>query len=117
MATGNATTVCGYVIAKDQSFCAMGFSVNNPTAKAQMKAMAKAVRIGNFVVNGNEALVTTIVQCPAGSSGCTSNSNPNAGLPTSSVPFSRAFANAINPAQKHTAIPLTLVNGKWYIEL
>ena len=125
MRAGDTTLMCKYVIPSGQSLCTKVYSTQMysvsqlQTVKAQMESRSKLMRVGNFVVSGNEAIVSLLSGCPTNSSNCIPNSNPNAGLPTSTVPFSKAFTNAITPnttGKKH-AIGLVLVSGKWYVDI
>ncbi len=116
--SGNVASTCSYLMTDEQSTCTMTYSMifritGTAQALAKMEASVRWMRTGNFAVSGNEAIVSLMNKCTANSSSCTPNSNPNAGLPTSSLSFSQAFANATTPSD---AVGLVLINGRWRIE-
>ncbi|NNN20575.1 MAG: hypothetical protein HKL80_01050, partial [Acidimicrobiales bacterium] len=48
---------------------------------------------------------------------CTSNSNPNYGLPTGSTTFSQAWVNATSSSSDNFVAPCEKANGTWYVYL
>ena len=132
---GNVASMCSYTITDEQGACVMMYSTMFQIAgaaqalslqsgspswtkemKAELEASVRWMRTGNFAVSGNKAIVSLVNKCTANSSDCTPNTNPNAGLPTSSLSFSQAFANATSSSASGNAVGLVLINGKWRIE-
>lgn len=113
IANGNISAACGFVVPDQQNTCRTGFN----GAKITMSG----AKLGNTYTVGNEALVVLIFSkvCaipPGSTSTCTSNSDANAGLPSSNAGFASAMHNAFT-SPTETDVPCAKVNGQWYVEL
>lgn len=116
--TGNGgSSWSAYVNPSDQQQCTTGTAQVHITISGNFS-------IGNEVIQGTHALVAVTgnnlcahdEEQSTTTISCSSNSNPNAGLPPAAGTFSQAYAAAINTNGSTTA-PCVEVNGNWYIDI
>ena len=114
---GNGSTAwCNYLIPADQSECQEG------AAEADI-SVTGTFTVGNQVIDGTQALVAITGNVCAHddidsttSISCSSNSDPNKGLPPSAGSFSEAYDAATNSNGTATA-PCEEISGSWYINI
>lgn len=114
---GNGSTAwCDYLAPPDQSECQEG------AAEAHI-SITGSFALGNQVIDGSQALVAITGDVCAHddidsttSIACSSNSDPNKGLPSSTDTFSDAYAAATNSNGTATA-PCEEISGSWYINI
>lgn len=93
-------------------------------AVAAVRLSGTGVSIGHTFTDGNRALVVLLARqlCVSAltqtGKSCHSNSNPNAGLPTSPEGFNAAYAGTLSNTKKGiTTIPCIEYSGRWYVNL
>jgi hypothetical protein len=113
MAGGNPVTTCSYVEPNEEGNCLI--TMSNASAGG-----SGTWRLGHSVVSGNEAIVAIELDNVCFSS-CSSNVNPDAGLPRPGRPFGTAFLRTqdgmTNTDGKVYAFGCVRIGGRWYVEL
>ncbi|MFZ0664544.1 MAG: hypothetical protein WAM97_02230 [Acidimicrobiales bacterium] len=110
----DSPAACSFFPVSEQTQC-------NGVAASVFSGSHGSVNVVSQVVQGNEALVAvtgTFCAPFVSQSGndCASNSNPSAGMPTSSGDFAAAFSAAQNESSSTLSpFPMVLTNGKWLL--
>ena len=116
--SGNYTSICDYYLPSIQAQCRAQIA---PEASASPSAIASEIgnvthfAVGYTAVLGDDALVgTTGTYCAVDN--CYTNSDP-AALFSSGKPFTTLWinANATDSTGGYSLVPVTKVDGKWYI--
>ena len=108
--TRNVNQFCALVVPQERQECQSA-----AFATAMRSATISDVAIHQTVVSGDRALVSiTGKLCIAGQ--CHGATDPNVGMPSSTVTFDQAWAKAVGPTPT-AGSPLEKINGKWYIIL
>ena len=110
MAGSNPVTTCGYVDPREEGNCFGAFGTSHGGTGTW--------RPGHSVVFGNEAIVAVELDNVCFSS-CSTNVNPDAGLPRHGLPFGTAFqrTQGDGPSGRDYAFGCVRVGGRWYVEL
>ncbi len=114
---GNGSTAwCDYIDPADQQDCQEGAAEANITVTGTFA-------VGNQVIDGTEALVAITGDVCAHSEedstttiSCSSNNDPNKGLPPGAGTFSEAYATA-SGSNGTTTAPCIEIEGSWYINI
>jgi hypothetical protein len=109
LAGGNPVTTCSYVEPNEEGNCLI--TVSNATAGG-----SGTWRLGNSVKSGNEAIVALELDNVCFSS-CSTNVNPDAGLPRQGQSFGAAFQRTQDGPGKVYAAGCARIGGRWYVEL
>jgi hypothetical protein len=111
MSGANPVTTCSYVDPREEGNC---FSAVGGASKGGTGTW----RPGHSVVFGNEAIVAIELGNVCFSS-CSTNVNPDAGLPRHGLSFGTAFQHTQGdgPAGRDYAFGCVRVGGRWYVEL
>jgi hypothetical protein len=109
LAGGDPFTTCSYVDHNEEGNCLD--TVSNYTSGG-----SGTWRPGHSVVSGNDAIVALELDNVCFSS-CSTNLNPNAGLPRHGQSFGAAFQRAQYGTGKDYAFDCVRVDGRWYVQL
>jgi hypothetical protein len=109
LAGGNPLTTCSYVDHDEEGNCL-------DTVGNDSNGGSGTWRPGHSVVSGNEAIVAIELANVCFSS-CSTNLNPNAGLPRHGQSFGAAFQRAQYGTGKDYAFDCVRVDGRWYVQL
>jgi len=115
LVNSNPATACTFVAPNQQSECNKGF------ANASLKT--SGLGLGNTFTDGSQAIqvVTASSFClgvgaAPTTTTCLSNSNKNAGLPSSDAGFAAALATTFSSSSSPDTACVD-INGAWYVEL
>jgi hypothetical protein len=110
MAGGNPVTTCSYVEPGEEGNCLT--TVGNASSGG-----SGTWRLGHSAVSGNEAIVAIELANVCFSS-CSTNVNPDAGLPRPGQSFAAAFqrTQAVTGARDY-AFGCVRIGRRWYVEL
>jgi hypothetical protein len=110
MAGSDPVTTCGYVEHYEEGNCLE--TVSNASGGG-----TGTWKLGHSVVSGNDAVVAVELANVCFSS-CSTNTNPNAGLPGHGLSFSAAFQHTQEvTGKKIYAFGCVRTDGRWYVEL
>jgi hypothetical protein len=110
LAGGNPVTACSYVDPNEEGNCLI--TVSNATAGG-----SGTWRLGHSVESGNKAIVAFELDNVCFSS-CSTNVNPDAGLPRQGQSFGAAFQRTQGvTGGKDYAFGCVRIGGRWYVEL
>jgi len=113
---GDFAKFCSYIPPSQQASCDSALSgVPAASLKTEMPTY-KNVVVTYTATDGNEALVgvTGTICDPNQTPSCISNSDPAAFF-DSGKPFPTLWSESIANSSSYTPVPMTKVNGKWYI--
>lgn len=106
---GQVATECSYVLPSEQPVCPQLMS------EATVAVEGSPITIGTVDTVGTQALLVPLgTVCVDGS--CLPNTDPNAGIPSSSAGFTQAYNQATQTETDPTA-SLGQVSGQWYLDL
>ena len=113
---GDFAKFCSYIPPSQQAGCNSTLSgVPAASLKTEMPTY-KNVVVTYTAIDGNEALVgvTGTICDPNQTPSCISNSDPAAFF-DSGKPFPTLWSESIANSSSYTPVPMTKVNGKWYV--
>ena len=110
MFNGRINEACSYSVPAGQAFCATAMHAIDGDGKA-----AGTWTVGHVATDGNRAIVDVIYENVCLGGRCTTNNDPNAGLPGSGTSFSTAFRQI--QAKFNYATDCVRLNGRWYVDV
>ena len=106
---GDWTQACSYSPPEAQAAC-------NQQAP-QLSAFTGNATVDGAMISGSEALVEVTGSMCGNGAGCSSNSDPAAGMPDSQATFQQVYDQLLNSNSSSTFSPVPCIeeNGMWYV--
>jgi hypothetical protein len=105
----NWAQACSYIVPSTQPIC------NQAAQNGALPIFTGQATVAGDAISGSEALVAVTGSMCGTTTGCASNSDPSAGMPSSKVTFAQAYEQALNKSNSLSPVACIEENGRWYI--